>query len=86
MGNGLLAVYTALLCLSTVVLMLRIIARSTRGNRLGPDDYLMVLAWVSLWPAELSSFEVFHANMVTQVLSVGIFVSTAIGSCAMTEE
>lgn len=46
-GHGLLAIYTALLGLSTVILLLRIFARSTRGNKLGLDDYMMVLAWVS---------------------------------------
>ena len=53
-GPTVLAVVIALLALSTVFIVLRLISRLGVVKRVGKDDYAIVLAWVS---ARWTSFE-----------------------------
>ena len=46
-GPQVLAVTTAVLCLSTVFVVLRLLSRIGVVKRVTPDDYFIILAWVS---------------------------------------
>lgn len=51
-GPAVLAVTTALLVLSTIFIILRLISRIGVVKKVSTDDYFIVLAWVSpnSWP------------------------------------
>ena len=51
-GAQLLASLISLLALSSVSVILRLVARSTRGQTPGWDDFFVVMAWVSRVVAE----------------------------------
>ena len=46
-GPTVLAVVIALLCVSTVVIVLRLISRMGVVKRVSNDDYAIIIAWVS---------------------------------------
>lgn len=48
-GPTVLAVVIALLCLSTVFIVLRLISRFGIVKRVSNDDYAIIVAWVSNW-------------------------------------